>query len=132
MCEKLKALYIESYYNYQKASAKEVGIMYGIFLGVRKCCNILYSQKLLQIFKFWQTNLLTKGCDEMDYNAVAQIVSTLGFPIVMCGVLVWLNVKQMNAHAESEENFTNALADNTKAYIELKDAISILKVKGEQ
>lgn len=45
----------------------------------------------------------------MDYNAVAQIVSTLGFPIVMCGVLVWLNVKQMNAHAESVENFTNAL-----------------------
>ena len=67
----------------------------------------------------------------MDYNAVAQIVSTLGFPIVMCGVLVWLNVKQMNTHAESEENFTKALADNTKAYIELKDAISNLKVKGE-
>lgn len=68
---------------------------------------------------------------KMDYNAVTQIVSTLGFPIVMCGVLVWLNVKQMNSHAESEENFTNALADNTKAYIELKDAISNLKVKGE-
>ena len=67
----------------------------------------------------------------MDYNAVTQIVSTLGFPIVMCGVLVWLNVKQMNAHTESEENFTNALTDNTKAYIELKDAISNLKVKGE-
>ena len=67
----------------------------------------------------------------MDYTVMTQIVSTLGFPIVMCGVLVWLNVKPMNAHAESEENFTNALADNTKAYIELKDAISNLKVKGE-
>lgn len=67
----------------------------------------------------------------MDYTVITQIVSTLGFPIVMCGVLVWLNVKQMNEHAESEENFTNALADNTKAYIELKDAISNLKVKGE-
>lgn len=67
----------------------------------------------------------------MDYTVMTQIVSTLGFPIVMCGVLVWLNVKQMTAHAESEENFTNALADNTKAYIELKDAISNLKVKGE-
>lgn len=62
---------------------------------------------------------------------MTQIVSTLGFPIVMCGVLVWLNVKQMNSHRESEENFTQALADNTKAYIELKDAISNLKVKGE-
>lgn len=67
----------------------------------------------------------------MDYTVMTQIVSTLGFPIVMCGVLVWLNVKQMNAHTESEENFTNALADNTKAYIELKEAISNLKVKGE-
>lgn len=67
----------------------------------------------------------------MDYTVMTQIVSTLGFPIVMCGILVWLNVKQMDTHAESEENFTNALADNTKAYIELKDAISNLKVKGE-
>lgn len=67
----------------------------------------------------------------MDYNAVAQIVSTLGFPIVMCGVLVWLNVKQMNAHGESEEHFTQALSDNTKAYIELKEAITNLKLKGE-
>lgn len=88
-------------------------------------------RKLLQIFKFWQMNLLTKGCDKMDYNAVAQIVSTLGFPIVMCGVLVWLNVKQMNAHRESEENFTQALSDNTKAYIELKEAITNLKLKEE-
>lgn len=67
----------------------------------------------------------------MDYNAVAQIVSTLGFPIVMCGVLVWLNVKQMSAHRESEENFTQALSDNTKAYIELKEAITNLKLKEE-
>ena len=67
----------------------------------------------------------------MDYNAVAQIVSTLGFPIVMCGVLVWLNVKQMNTHRESEENFTQALSCNTKAYIELKEAITNLKLKGE-
>lgn len=67
----------------------------------------------------------------MDYNAVAQIVSTLGFPIVMCGVLVWLNVKQMNAHKEREENFTQALSDNTKAYIELKEAITNLKLKEE-
>lgn len=67
----------------------------------------------------------------MDYTVMTQLVGTLGFPIVMCGVLVWLNVKQMNAHTESEENFTNALADNTKAYIELKNAISNLKVKGE-
>lgn len=67
----------------------------------------------------------------MDYNAVTQIVSTLGFPIVMCGVLVWLNVKQMNAHRESEENFTQALSDNTKAYIELKEVITNLKLKEE-
>lgn len=67
----------------------------------------------------------------MDYNAVTQIVSALGFPVVMCGVLVWLNVKQMIAHRGSEENFTQALSDNTKAYIELKEAIMNLKLKGE-
>lgn len=65
----------------------------------------------------------------VDYTAMTQVVSTLGFPIVMCGVLVWLNVKQMNSHRESEENFTQALSDNTKAYIELKEAITNLKLK---
>lgn len=67
----------------------------------------------------------------VDYTAMTQVVSTLGFPIVMCGVLVWLNVKQMNAHRESEENFTQALSDNTKAYIELKEVITNLKLKEE-
>lgn len=67
----------------------------------------------------------------VDYTGITQVVSTLGFPIVMCGVLVWLNVKQMNTHRESEENFTQALSDNTKAYIELKEAITNLKLKEE-
>lgn len=67
----------------------------------------------------------------VDYTAMTQVVSTLGFPIVMCGVLVWLNVKQLNAHRESEENFTQALSDNTTAYIELKEAITNLKLKEE-
>ena len=67
----------------------------------------------------------------MDYKGVAQNVSTFGFPICICGGLVWLNVKQMNAHRESEENFTQALSDNTKAYIELKEAITNLKLKEE-
>lgn len=67
----------------------------------------------------------------VDYTGITQVVSTLGFPIVMCGVLVWLNVKQMNAHRESEENFTQALSDNTKAYIELKEVITNLKLKEE-
>ena len=60
MCEKLKALYIESYYNYQKASAKEVGIMYGIFLGVRKCCNILYPQKTVADFQILANEFANK------------------------------------------------------------------------
>lgn len=60
MCEKLKALYIESYYNYQKASAKEVGIMYGIFLGVRKCCNILYLQKTVADFQILANEFTNK------------------------------------------------------------------------
>lgn len=60
MCEKLKALYIESYYNYQKASAKEVGIMYGILLGVRKCCNILYSQKTVADFQILANEFANK------------------------------------------------------------------------
>lgn len=60
MCEKLKALYIESYINYQKASSKEVGMMYGIFLGVRKCCNILYSHKTVTEFQLLANKFVDK------------------------------------------------------------------------
>ena len=60
MCEKLKALYIESYINYQKASSKEVGMMYGIFLGVLKCCNILYSQKTVADFQILANEFANK------------------------------------------------------------------------
>ena len=60
MCEKLKALYIESYYNYQKAGARDGGIMYGIFLGVRKCCNILYSHKTVAEFQLLANKFVDK------------------------------------------------------------------------
>ena len=60
MCEKLKALYIESYYNYQKVGAKDGGIMYGIFLGVRKCCNILYSHKTVTEFQLLANKFVDK------------------------------------------------------------------------
>lgn len=39
----------------------------------------------------------------MDANTIIQIISSLGFPIVMCGALFWYMVKQRQTHqAETE------------------------------
>lgn len=40
----------------------------------------------------------------MDANTLIQCVSTLGFPICMCGALFWYMVKQNELHrSESKE-----------------------------
>lgn len=48
----------------------------------------------------------------MDFNAVMQAISTVGFPIVCCGVLFVQNDK-----------LRSIIEDNTKAVISLTDYI---------
>lgn len=62
----------------------------------------------------------------MDTNGIIQIVSTLGFPIVMCGALFWYMVKQREAHKEETEHLKDTLNENTKVLAELTTLIKIL------
>lgn len=62
----------------------------------------------------------------MDTNSIIQIVSTLGFPIVMCGALFWYMVKQRDAHIEETEHLKDTLNENTKVLAELTTLIKLL------
>lgn len=59
----------------------------------------------------------------MDANAVITAVSTLGFPVVMCGALFWYMIEQRKDHKEEVEKLTNALENNTVAITQLTDYI---------
>lgn len=59
----------------------------------------------------------------MDVNGITTAVSTLGFPIVMCGALFWYMIKQRKDHKEEVEKLTTALENNTVAVTQLTDYI---------
>ena len=70
----------------------------------------------------------------MDYNLILQAVSSLGFPIVMCGLMAWFVMNQTNKHREEIEKLndrhkeemksvTEALNNNTLAIQELTDKL---------
>lgn len=49
----------------------------------------------------------------MDFSTVLQAVATVGFPIVMCLILMWY-IKDLNEkHKEETKQFTEALNRNT-------------------
>lgn len=61
----------------------------------------------------------------MDFNTVLQAVSVVGFPIVMCMVLLWYVKDQNDRHKEETEKFTNALNANTLVLQKLCDTIGV-------
>lgn len=68
----------------------------------------------------------------MDANTIIQIVSSLGFPIVMCGALFWYMVKQREVHKEETDNLKDTINENTKVLAELTTLIKILTNENER
>lgn len=64
----------------------------------------------------------------MDYNAVLQAISTLGFPIVMCGALFWKLLRQDSLHREEVAQLTIALENNTLAMQKIADKLGGMAV----
>ena len=56
-------------------------------------------------------------------TAVTQAVSTLGFPIVMCGAMFWYMVKEKDSHKEEMNSVTEALNNNTLMLQKLCDRL---------
>lgn len=49
----------------------------------------------------------------MDWDAVLQLISTLGFPIVCCIALFWYMVKQRDLHKEEINELKKSIDNNT-------------------
>ena len=59
-------------------------------------------------------------------DAIAQIISTLGFPITVCVYMFYSQEKERETHREETAKLTEALNNNTVVIQSLKDAIDHL------
>ena len=67
----------------------------------------------------------------MDANAIASLITTVGFPIVMCGALMWYIAKSQTQHKEETKEFTDALNKNTIVLQKLCDKLDFEDGKEE-
>ena len=61
----------------------------------------------------------------MDYQPIAQFISNIGFPIVMCLIVVNLMMKQNETHKEEMSKITESLNNNTNALIQLTAKLDV-------
>lgn len=61
----------------------------------------------------------------MDATVILQAITTVGFPIVMCLVLMWYVMKSNESHKEETKDFTDALNKNTLVLQKLCDKLDI-------
>lgn len=50
----------------------------------------------------------------MTANDVGSLISNLGFPIVACGALFWLNLKTSETYAKTIAEMRKTIEDNTR------------------
>lgn len=61
----------------------------------------------------------------MDASNVLQAISTVGFPIVMCLVLLWYIYKLTILHKDESTQFTEALNKNTLVLERICDKLDV-------
>lgn len=55
----------------------------------------------------------------MQISEIMQAVATVGFPIVACGAMFWLNYKMSEAYKKEMDKITEAVNNNTIAITNL-------------
>lgn len=63
----------------------------------------------------------------MDIQTILQAVGSVGFPIVACGAMFWLNYKTGERHREEMNKMTDALNNNTLAITKLTSELEVKK-----
>lgn len=61
----------------------------------------------------------------MDITNVIQAISTVGFPIAMCLILMWYIKSNDDNHKEEMDKITDALNNNTIALTKLASKLDI-------
>lgn len=60
------------------------------------------------------------------YNAIIQAVSTVGFPIVCCLLMMKNNKEMQDVNAKKEESLQNVIENNTLSITKLYEKIDTL------
>lgn len=60
-------------------------------------------------------------------DSITAVISTVGFPIAICLILLWYINKMTEAHKNEMDSMTAALNQNTVVLAELKELIRGLK-----
>ena len=58
-----------------------------------------------------------------NINVVIQAISTVGFPIVMCGIMFWFLNKEQENHKNEMLSLKEVIAENNKVLEGLKQLI---------
>ena len=58
-----------------------------------------------------------------DVNVLIQAVSTVGFPIVMCGIMFWFLWKEQENHKAEMLSLKEVIAENNTVLVGLKQLI---------
>lgn len=56
---------------------------------------------------------LSEGKEMENIDIVLNAITTVGFPIVMCGILLWYIYKTQKSHKEEVTRLTEAIQNNT-------------------
>lgn len=56
---------------------------------------------------------LSEGKEMENIDIVLNAITTVGFPIVMCGILLWYIYKNQKNHKEEVTHLTEAIQNNT-------------------
>lgn len=56
---------------------------------------------------------LSEGKEMENIDIVLNAITTVGFPIVMCGILLWYIYKSQKSHKEEVTHLTEAIQNNT-------------------
>lgn len=59
----------------------------------------------------------------MDYEVIINAVSTIGFPIVMCGIMFWFLNKEQETHKEEMLALKDVISKNNEILASLKQLI---------
>jgi len=62
----------------------------------------------------------------MDPGIIENLISTLGFPIVVAGALFWYINKQNEDHKEEITALRGTISENTNILHELKELIKVI------
>ena len=63
----------------------------------------------------------------IDFAAVADFINSVGFPIAMVAVMVYILYKEQQNHREESDRFVEAINNNTTALAEIKLIVSDFK-----